>query len=456
MMARPLALTPLGGAREIGANSYYLDLGGAGLLLDAGMHPKRSGREALPSYDAVHGDVDAILVTHAHLDHVGAIPVALQRFPAAKVYMSAPTSLLAIRMLRNAVAVARTKNGDALYSHDHVEWVEQVALTQELGVTATLEAVGGHRPRITFFGAGHVLGATGILVEHSGRRLFYTGDTCATGQYICAPAHYPTPPVDLLLMDSTHGADPDPDLSRDRRSFGRATTELGRFITEVARRGGSVLIPVFALGRSQEILGLLHELSRRGRIPDLPLYVSGLSHAVCRLYDATRRASERRRPSLRLEDLGYTILDTGRARDPDLLRRPSILAVSSGMMLSGTASNVLAQRMLSDPRHGLAFVGFLDPETPGARVAAARQGDAVALGPGPGDPPVVEVAASVRQFGFTAHSRASQLIDLVRALQPRRTVLVHGDDEAVVTLRDRLAGLGFEVQVAEPRRAIEL
>lgn len=455
-MKHPLRLTTLGGAREVGANSHYVDLGGAGLLLDAGMHPKRSGREALPRFDAVGGDVDAILVTHAHLDHVGALPVALQRFPAAKVYMSGPTSLLATRMLRNAVAVARTRGGESLFSHDHVEWVEQVMLTQELGHTATLEAVRGHRPHITFLGAGHVLGAAGVLVEYWGRRLFYTGDTCATGQHICGPATYPQPPLDLLVMDSTHGADPEPDLSRDRRSFGRATSELARFITEVAGRGGSVLIPVFALGRSQEILGLLNDLCRRGRIPALPLYVSGLSHAVCRMYDATRRASERRRPSLRLEDLGYTVLDVGRARDPGLLREPCILAVSSGMMLPGTASNVLAQQMLPDPRHGVAFVGYLDPETPGARVAAAQPGERVSLGATADEGPAVEVACGVRELGFTAHSRASQLMDLVRQVRPRQTLLVHGDGAAVELLWDRLTADGHDVRIAGPDEPVEL
>ena len=455
MSSHPLSLTVLGGAHEIGANSYHLDLGGAGLLLDAGMHPKLAGKLALPDLDAIPGEVDALLISHAHLDHVGAIPVALQRFPAARLFMTAPTSLLSIRMLRNAVAVARNHRGNALYSHDHVEWVEQVVGTQELGRTMTLDTVGGQRPRITFLNAGHVLGATGILVEHRGRRLFYTGDTCASGQYICGPATYPQPPIDMLLMDSTHGADPDPDLGRDRRGFGRATTELGRFIAQVAARGGSVLIPVFALGRSQEILGLLHELHRRGRIPQLPIFLSGLSHAICRIYDATRRVSERRRASLRLEDLGYRVLDAERARDPALLERPSILAVSSGMVLPNTASNVLARRMLPDPRHGVAFVGFLDPDCPGFRIAQAEQGTQVGLGPTPADGPTVEVACSVHRFGFTAHSRASQLVQMVRDLQPRRTLLVHGDSRAVQTLQDHIVQAGFEVEVAEPGRSVQ-
>jgi cleavage and polyadenylation specificity factor subunit 3 len=453
-MRSALALTVLGGAQEIGANSYHLDLGGSGLLLDAGIHPKRQGREALPGFGAVKGEVDAILISHSHLDHVGALPVALERFPAAKVYMTGPSALLAIRMLRNAVAVSRNRDGTSLFSHDHVEWVEQVVSTLEPDRAFTLDTVGG-RPTIALTNAGHVLGAIGVLVEHRDRRFFYTGDTCANGQYICGPARYPQPPLDLLLMDSTHGADPEPDLGRDRRSFGRAVTDLGRFITTVASRGGSVLLPVFAMGRTQEILGVLYELGRRGRIPRLPVHISGLAQAVCRIYDTTRRDSDRRRPTLRLEDLGYRILDPDSIADPAFLQEPRILAVTSGMMFPNTSSNLLAQRMLPDPRHGVAFVGFLDPDSPGYRVARARAGEEVSLGATPGEGPRVPVACDLCHLGFTAHSRASQLIRTACELKPRHVVLVHGDVAATETLAQRMREAGLTVTVAEPNTVVE-
>jgi Cft2 family RNA processing exonuclease len=452
-MTRPLSLTVLGGAREIGANCYHLDLGGAGILLDAGMHPKRVGKDALPDLDRVGGDVDAILISHAHLDHVGSLPVALQCFPRARAYMTRPTSLLAIRMLRNAVAVSRSRGDEEpLFSHDHVEWVAQVVRTLEPEKPVQLDLAGGVAPEVTFFSAGHVLGAVGILVEHQGRRIFYTGDTCGAGQYICGPARYPSGPVDLLLLDSTHGADRRPNLKKDRRAFGRATSELGTFISDVAERNGVVLMPVFALGRTQEILGVLHELGQRGKIPPLPIYISGLAHAIGRIYDATRHDSVRRRPSICLEGLYESVFEPSRVDDPSLLERPSILAVASGMMYPNTTSNALAGRILPDPRHGVAFVGFLDPDSPGHRVAAASDGEMVDLGNGAS----IETGCSVRSFGFTAHSRASQLMQLVRELEPKRVVLVHGDEEAVRTLHRSLEIEGWSAIVAEPGVVVEV
>jgi cleavage and polyadenylation specificity factor subunit 3 len=444
-----LSLTVLGGAREIGANSVYLGLGGdQGVLLDAGLHPKRHGRAALPDFDAAPGDVEEILISHAHLDHVGALPAALHRFPRSRVYMSGPTSLLAVRMLRNAVSISRShaaSPADVLYGDSQVEWVEQVLRTQEPGHTFALGHIAGEAPKITFFSSGHLLGACGVLVEHRGRRLFYSGDTCATAQQICSAARYPRSGVDVLLLECTHGADADSELAVDQRSFERARRELASFICTVAERGGSLLIPVFALGRAQEILGVLHALVSKGSIPALPIYTSGLAHAINRIYDATRTGSERRQPELRLEDTGYRLLDP--ERDGAALHRPSILAVTSGMMYPSTSSHTLASAVLPEPKHGIAFVGYLDPDSPGHRVAHAAIGETVDLG---GDAGPVRVACSVRHLGFTAHSRASQLLKTVADLRPERVVLVHGESDSAERLAHRLHATGVDVTIAEP------
>jgi Cft2 family RNA processing exonuclease len=451
-----MQLTILGGANEIGANSYYLNLGGAGILLDAGLHPKKDGADALPLFSAVQGEVDEILISHAHLDHVGSLPVALKHFPRSRVYMSGPTSLLAVRMMRNAVAVSRHHaqgHKPPLYTEDNVEWVEQVLRIEEIGHSFTLQNVIGERPKITFYNAGHLLGAVGILVEYQGQRFFYSGDTCATGQYICGPARYPKGPVDTLLMESTHGGDTELDLERDQKAFKQSITELGQFISTVAARGGSVLIPVFALGRAQEVLSILYTLTQRRAIPPLPIYVSGLAHAVCRIYDAIRMDSERLHPDLRLEDVSYRLLDPERWADPSLIGSPCILAVTSGMMHEGTSSNLLASRILPDAKHGIAFVGFLDSESPGYAVANTPPGEMVTLG---GNAGRVRVRCSIGSFNITAHSRASQLVQTVKDLNPKHVVLVHGDSESVQSMSRHLSPLVPRLSIANLGATIDL
>jgi Cft2 family RNA processing exonuclease len=461
-----LCLTILGGAREVGANSYHVEFKAGvlrpshGLLLDAGMHPKKQGEAALPAFDAVSEEAEAIIVSHAHLDHVGALPLALKRFPRARVTMTAPTAALAVRMLRNAVAVGRNRNrgrSAPLYTEEAVEWVQQVLRTRDPGRTFPLDESGGDCPAVTLYSAGHLLGAVGVLVEWRGRRLFYTGDTCASAQLWSGPGCYPQGPVDLLLLDSTHGADEALDVERDAQAFARGIEELGEFISTVAARGGSVLMPVFAMGRSQEILGVLQELRSQRKIPQLPIYVSGLTHVFCRLYDAIGGAAEtgRHRPSFRLEDVGYRLLNPERMDERTVLATPSILALTSGMMFPGTLSHHFARAILPDSTHGVALVGFLDEETPGYRLAHATPGDTIDLS---GEAGRVRVSCSVRCFPFTGHSRASQLLQTVARLRPEHVVLVHGSDAAVESLARRIADLGLAkaVTVAEPRGRLEL
>ena len=448
-------LTILGGAREIGANAYHLDLNGTGLLLDAGLHPRLQGKEALPLLDAVSGEVDAILITHAHLDHVGALPLALRAFHRARVYMTDPTSRLALRMLRNAVSLSRAQRRDQeepLFGHDEVNWVEQVVHLQEPGQTFKLNSAPGEPPRITFLEAGHLLGAVGVLIEHGGRRIFYSGDTCAHDQHIVRGATYPEGPLDLLILDSTHGADPAPDLSRDQRAYGEATRDLAAFIRETYHRGGSVLMPVFAMGRAQELLGLLHHLRQHGGIPEeMPVHLSGLAHAVARIYDDTRGQGTRCHPELCLGETGYLLVHPERISDPALLNTPGIFAVTSGMMIPGTSSHRLARILVRQPRNGVAFVGYLDPETVGHTLANTAQGGILDLG----GPEPIHLACPVSRFDFTAHSRASQLLASVEAMQPARVVLVHGDGPAVERMALNLSHLPCQVTIAEPRMRLE-
>lgn len=462
-MTTPHQLTILGGAREIGANSYHLDLDGVGLLLDAGMHPKHQGAEALPQFSRVQGEVDAILISHAHLDHVGALPVALKRFPRSRLYMTGPTALLASRMLRNSVSVARMRSRARaaaqepgspapapLFSFDEVEWIEQIAITCDPGQALQLSSAAGRRLQLRFLPSGHLLGAAGVLVQSEGRRVFYTGDTCATDQHLMGPAVYPEPGLDLLLMDCTHGADPivEADLELARSAYGDAVDQLARFISTVADRGGCVLMPVFAMGRTQELLGVLHSLMRQGRVPPLPIMISGLAHAVCRIYDACRDSGHRH-PELRLQDLGYSIIGQDALDDPALLERPCILAVTSGMMFPRTSSFQLASKMVTEPRHGVAFVGYVDPASAGYQLLSATRGQQVDLG-GPR-----RVACDVARFSFSAHSRAAQLVQLVTNLRPRQVVLVHGDAAAVEAMADRLGPLPAKVTVAEPGARVD-
>ena len=212
-------------------------------------------------------------------------------------------------------------------------------------------------------------------------------------------------------------------------------------------------MPIFAMGRAQELVAMLHSLKAARHIPDMPLYLSGLAHAICRIYDATGGETPRGERNPRLGETGYKVIHPERLANPKLLARPSLLALTSGMMVHGTSSHLMTRAITAEPRNGVAFVGYVDPSTPGHALAEASQDQIIDMG---GEVGPVRVACPVQRFQFTAHSRASQLVDTVKRLAPAHVVLVHGDDAAVETLAGRLAPLVPRVTVAEPRARIDI
>ena len=434
-----MRLTCLGGAGEIGANSYVLECGARTLLLDSGLHPKKEGRAALPLLSAAPAEPDHILVTHAHLDHVGALPVVSRRFYRARIHMTPVTRRFALRMLRNTVNVLRRRAeesgvdaaGDplvpALYDFDAVERLEDLIEEHELEEPFSL----GAGVEAVFGSAGHIPGAAGLLIRSGGARgrsLYYTGDTCGRSQLLIPAARYPAQ-ADVVLTESTYGGNPHADAVRlDEQLRG-----LGKLIARTTEAGGLTLIPVFALGRAQEILLAVNQLKKKGRLPrGLPVYLSGLARAFSQLYDQTRHMTPRVDPDLQLlalEPLPLSNTDIERGEPSG----PAVVIASSGMVLPNTLSNVLARRVLPDEKSAIALVGYNDPESPGAQIQKSRLGEGIDL---QDNRPAVTRRCQVERFYFSAHSTRGELLGMLRALGPKRMVLVHGDPASSAALGD--------------------
>ncbi len=429
-----MRLTCLGGAGEIGANSYLLEAAGQALLLDCGLHPKKEGLASLPLLSALPAEPDHILVTHAHLDHVGSLPYISKRFPRARIHMTEVARRFALRMLRNTVNVMRRRSEEAppgadagavmLYNFDAVERLDDLieghALLEPIPLGRGVEAM--------FGSAGHIPGAAGLMVRDGAKSFYYTGDTCGHSQLLIPAAEYP-PQADVVLCESTYGGNPHADAVRLEDQIAR----LGQLVARVTTEGGIVLIPCFALGRAQEILVAITRLIRKGRIPaGVPVYLTGLARAFSQLYDQTRWKTPRRDPELLLSGLGALPLemDTVVSGGPPA---PAIVIASSGMVLPHTLSNLLSRRVLPDEKCAIAVVGYNDPDTPGAKIMHSQVGAEIDLQDGK---PKVERRCQVERFYFSAHSTRKELLGLLSRTQPKKTVLVHGDPTSSLALSD--------------------
>jgi predicted metal-dependent RNase len=208
-----------------------------------------------------------------------------------------------------------------------------------------------------------------------------------------------------------------------------------------------VLIPVFALGKSQELLVMIHELRQMDLIPEMPVIIGGLSAKVTVLYDHYSTESRRNYEGFRiLHDMGSLVAP--RKKRKEITSNPrTIYALSSGMMSEGTTSNRFAMRFLENPRNAVAFVGYTDPTTPGWRLRHAKPGDMIELDP---KTPPVELRARVESFDFSAHATREQLVDYACAVKPKKILLVHGDEPAQAWFSQRLTALLPESEVLSP------
>jgi Cft2 family RNA processing exonuclease len=452
-----MLLLPLGETDKIGASCYYLNIEGTGILLDAGQSPSDDSVEGLPQFDLLDEDpdrvVDHVIITHAHHDHVGALATVVQRWPHAAIHMTVATRHLLDTLLPASARLqarrARENGtvGPPGLTEEEVEAVTYLFHGHTLEETFDLTGLLG-RAHVygKFFHAGHVLGAAGMLVtfEEAGlrRRLFYTSDTNLRNQTIHPGGEYPEPPIDVLVLESTLGADGDIE-NVTRRSEEEALCEA---ISRTLARGGRVLLPVFALGRAQEVLALIDRFKRRGRIPEtVPVYTSGLMRGVSDIYDRTRYSSPRLDPEFEVYGVDQKRMPRSRAAAANVLQEPAIHIASSGMMLENTLSNRLAQRLMGDEKSGIFFVGFVKEDAPGSRLLEGfESGASVSLDP-MHEPQ--KVRCEVAKFRLTGHSNRRDLISLVGRLNPEITVLVHGDPDARSWMADNIRFFHPETEV---------
>jgi Cft2 family RNA processing exonuclease len=246
-----------------------------------------------------------------------------------------------------------------------------------------------------------------------------------------------------MIMETTRGGRATPaGYSRD--------AEVERFavaLETALKRKAAVLIPTFALGRTQEILTLLALLMKAGRLKAQPIYIGGLGRVFTEIYDLQARRTHRQHGSLLLHDaLNLVVLDQKQTREMKL-GGGRIFVVTSGMMNEGTASHELAARMIGDERQTIFFVGYADPETPAGRLKASKPGETFMLSASAGE---VTHRCQVMDFDLTAHAEREDLAEFVGQVSPRVVLLGHGDDAARAWFAQEIGRRYPKIKVLQP------
>lgn len=440
-------ITFLGGGNEIGASSAIVELGSARLLIDCGI--RMSGEYRLPDLAAIKeagkhvhaGQLDAVLLTHAHMDHSGALPVLHQHFPGVPVYTTAPTRGLVEVLLRDSINVMRAKaeseNELPLYSPPAVESLLEKMTAVPFG--SPLE-IGRTGITATWFPAGHILGAASIGIEgiEQGRsiRVLFSGDI-AVGDQLTVPGMLPPAGFrpDVLVIEATYG---------DRLHSPRELEEqrLIEMVAGIIEQNGKLLIPAFAIGRAQEVALMLLKQFRAKRLRSFPVWVDGMVKTVCGVYSqfpahqtpyARRLIEKHGNPFFNVAD-EIRPVHSPAERERVLAGAPSVIIASSGM-LTGGASAFYAQHLVADERNGIAITGYQDEESPGRQLlqlADHQTGEVTVAGK------TLSVKCQVAKYALSAHADCNEITGLIEAINPREVVLVHGEGEARPALAELL------------------
>ncbi len=452
-------LTRTGG---IGANCYRLDLENDSVILDCGMHPEHVGYDSTPRLEELGNDeIRSTILTHAHQDHVGCLPLLQSQYPGMPVLMTAATSRIADVMLHNSVNVMMRQqeqlglSESPLFGHRSVEqaarYWRHCPLERPLTLDGERSAQGSHEPTVTFHDAGHILGSVGVMIRAEGKKFFYTGDVNFQDQTIQTGAQFPEEPVDVLLMETTRGDAPLPaDFTRQKEE-----KRFADAVVAALAEGASITVPVFALGKTQEIMALFWKMQQEKLIPPTPLYVGGLSSKITAIYDSMAAMVPRNFPNLRLMEAIAPYIAGGQEIQSLNPRKRAIYALSSGMMSEYTLSNIFARKVLPDPSQYLFFVGYADPNSPAGVVRRATQGSDLQLGK-EGSP--VPFRCHREEFIFSAHSRREDILNYAIKVHPKTILLVHGDDGAIEWFTRELSTAlpGTKILAPPPGVPIEL
>ena len=404
-----LSFRALGGAGEVGGSSHLLDFGKERVLVDAGIKPDSRG-PAAPNFKNLD-KLDAAVITHAHLDHCGALPLLVRDRPELPIYCTPPSARLIISALNDHAAMGGGVTGGAPI-HEVGKRLVPVPFGKSLQVGDA---------RITLTESGHILGAASVLLQSGTTTVFHTGDICMEDHFSIPSARLPeVEDIDLLIMEATLA-------DRQFEPFSESVRTMVEVINDtVQEREGTVLIPTYALGQAQEIiLGLKHYGPEYGLDRDVFIYVDG----------SVVTTSER----LYAEQLGYMkpylqhsdprelfFSENIRAVSNDDAARERILSnpcaiIASPVTMQGGASAFYRQRLENSEDNAVIL-----PSNAEAAYGASRA---------PGE----EEAWRVERVGFAAHCTQDELLGITEKLSPRQIILIHGSKRRISDLAYRLA-----------------
>ena len=444
-----LKITAYGAAKEVGRSCILIEDKDTKVILDCGLKINHDTPTSAPEGIEEHmEDLSGVIVSHAHLDHVGYVPGLFARNYQGEVHMTAPTKELATILWHDHLKI----EGDRHFNAEHV------TLAQDHIVTHTYEDKFkvSNGVTATFYDAGHILGSAGILLEWNGTNLFYTGDQMSIPTIWHDPARLPNEEVDVVITEATNALRPVPQRTE-------VIEGLTRMVLRAIARKRKVLIPSFALGRSQELQvamvegfedlvrtyvdGMILDMNKIYKRYFTPEWVSpqilqwSAERSLSTPFDHEMLSPIRKRNGISKETLRRELMKNA---------SPSIIITTSGMLEGGPIHSYLRYRG-EDPNTLLTLVGYQVENTIGHSILNGER--ELKLSSPRGDETELQLKAQVEAFNFTSHASPEGLRAQVTQMDPNMVLIVHCQPEAGVAFRKSLGAEreGYLLTRREPK-----
>ncbi len=447
-----IRVTHLGAARQVGRSCVFLQTPESRILLDCGINVAGEGAEQYPILDAPEFNIqqlDAIILSHAHVDHSGFIPYLFKMGYRGPVYCTEPTRDVAALLMLDMVKIMKSENKDPIYDTDDVKEFVKHCITLEW------EEVSDVTPdvRLTLYPAGHILGSSmaHLHIGNGLHNLLYTGDLKYGKSPLLDPAWTIFPRLETVIMEATYGG---------KMDIGAPAAEadmlLCNYIKETLKRGGKVLMPVLGSGRAQDIMVMVEAMVRRGELDPIPVYIDGMVWDITAIHTAyPEYLNTNLRKQIFHKDQNPFLHPIFRRVGSSKERMqvieetgPAVVMATSGMLVGGPSVEYL-KHFADNPKNSLIFSSYLGEGTLGRRVFGGEREIMFKSGI---KQEVVEIKMEVVKLAVSDHSDRKQLMNFIFKCQPRpkKVIVQHGESSKVLDLASAIHKLG-RIETSAPR-----
>lgn len=435
---KELLITPLGGFQQVGRSAMLIRTRESMVLIDCGINPASTNpEEAYPRLDVEEFDVealDAVVISHAHLDHCGLLPILFKYGYDGPIYCSEPTLHLMILLQLDYLDVLKREGKTLPYDQKDVREVVTHTIPVSFGVVTDISP----DIRLTLHNSGHILGSS-VVHLHIGdglHNIVYTGDFKFMKTMLLEASSTTFPRVETLIMESTYGGSEDimpPRFEVEQR--------FATIVNQTINNNGKVLIPVLAVGRAQEIMVVINEYMERGIISQVPVFIDGMINEVTAIHTAfPEHLSKELQNKILHEDVNpfqseqFFIIKHASGREEVFSEKSCIILATSGMLEGGPALEYFME-LAPDEKNTIMFVSYQIEGTLGRRILNGLR--EVSMVDSEGKIRVVKVKARVESVeGFSGHSDRNQLLNYVKRItpKPQRVIICHGEKSKSLSL----------------------